>query len=281
MLAKSLLRIIDEDDRYDTTERTGCTWSDRLFGRFSWYFYFRMVFVIVDVSRRARRGLFDNDDWQRTGLRLTTLCEQCGGTLHFEGLQHARAVKCPCVVVANHMSMQETFTVPTFYLSRGGAVTVIKRALLRYPVFGPVMEAIRPIALDRVNPREDFTVVMREGLQALNEGRTVVIFPQATRTPYFDRQGFNSMGAKLAAKANVPLQPVAVKTDHIGLGQWVRDFGPLHLERPICFAVGQALDPALGARAMHERSVAFISERLMTWGARMVGQEKGEGVEHE
>ena len=57
----------------------------------------------------------------------------------------------------------------------------------------------------------------------LRNGMSVIIFPQTTRIMDFDRKQFNSMGVKLAKRAQVPVVPIALKTDAWGVGKWIKD----------------------------------------------------------
>jgi 1-acyl-sn-glycerol-3-phosphate acyltransferase len=94
---------------------------------------------------------------------------------------------------------------------------------------------------------------------------------------------FNSMGAKLAEKAGVPLIPVAIKTDFWDNGRLVRDIGPIRRERPVHVEFGAPLGPGAPARDTHPKVLDFISQRILAWGGEVAspdddGAEKnGEG----
>ena len=59
---------------------------------------------------------------------------------------------------------------------------------------------------------------MEEGSERLKKGKSVLIFPQKTRSEIFNPKEFNSLGVKLAKKNNVPVIPMAVLTD-----AWVKE----------------------------------------------------------
>jgi 1-acyl-sn-glycerol-3-phosphate acyltransferase len=168
--------------------------------------------------------------------------------------------------VANHMSMSETFILPGIMLPYTDVCTVIKESLIRYPVFGIVMQATVPIVVQRADPRADLKEVLTSGEAMLRSGRSVLIFPQATRSVEFIPAEFNSLGAKLAAKGGVPLSPVALRTDYHGIGRRFRDFGPVDMTRPAHFAFGTPIPVVGNGRAAHEQAVTFIREKVKEWG---------------
>jgi 1-acyl-sn-glycerol-3-phosphate acyltransferase len=71
----------------------------------------------------------------------------------------------------------------------------------------------------------------------------------------------------LAAKAGVPVVPVAVKTDYWGNGAILRGFGPVHRDRTIHIEFGEPLTVEGRGKAEHEKTLDFIEGRLREWGA--------------
>ena len=142
---------------------------------------------------------------------------------------------------------------------------MLKRSLTRYPIFNRIVNVIEPIAVDRTNPREDFKTVMEQGMDRLQRGISVIVFPQTTRTPTLDRQAFNTIGVKLAKKAHVPLLPLALKTDAWGVGNLLKDYGPIRPEVPVRFSFGQPLTVNGQGKSEHEEVMEFIYWKLAGW----------------
>jgi 1-acyl-sn-glycerol-3-phosphate acyltransferase len=128
-----------------------------------------------------------------------------GGKVEVEGLGHVAGVRGPVVFVGNHMSTLETLLLPGFMLPFKDVAFVVKDSLLSYPVFGPIMRAVKHIPVARVNPREDLKAVLTQGEAMLRAGVSVVIFPQATRSVEFSVEEFNTLGVKLAGRAGAPM----------------------------------------------------------------------------
>jgi 1-acyl-sn-glycerol-3-phosphate acyltransferase len=144
---------------------------------------------------------------------------------------------------------------------------VVKEKLLRGFFWGPIMRSRGPIPVSRTDPRADLETVLREGCARLAAGISVIVFPQGTRRDVFDRTQFNSLGVKLAAKAGVPLVPVAVRTDYWGSSGVFRGFGPVHRDRPIRIEFGSPITVSGRGKAEHEACLEFIESRLRAWGA--------------
>ncbi len=130
------------------------------------------------------------------------------------------------MIIANHMSTFETLILPVIAGGRRPLSFVLKESLPKYPIFGPVVLAGRPIVVGRTNPREDLRVVLHEGMARLEAGRNVVVFPQGHRRPGFEAENFNSMGIKLAKRAGVLVVPLALMTDFWSEGRRVKGCWP-------------------------------------------------------
>ena len=164
------------------------------------------------------------------------------------------------------MSLLETLMLASMVLPFSRITFVIKEELRHYPVVGHIMKGLNLIAVSRQNPREDFKVVMRAGCDFIAGGGSIFIFPQATRSVEFDIHTFNTMGVKVAAKAGVPVVPVAVKTDFQGNGKFIKDMGPIDPQKTLYFKFGRPLAVEGNGRRTHERVVEFIAENLKAWG---------------
>jgi len=222
--------------------------------------------LILRDSLMARFGKYDQERWRRSAFEIVKIIESAGGCLNVSGLTHVSENKGPVVYVSNHMSMTDTFIIPSILLSFGRLTFVVKEELLDYPVFGAIMKAIRPIAVSRKHPREDLFKVLSEGEEYIKKGYSVVIFPQATRSALFDPASFNSLGVKLARRAGVPVIPIALKTDFQGNGRIFKDMGPVYPEKIIFVEFGKPLEVKDNGSESHRIIVEFIVNNLMKWG---------------
>jgi len=254
---------------YETPARIERSLAGRLFGWSDAWYRWQVFSIIWKASRLARRGVYDRQAWLGSSFALLGLVEEAGGRLDIGGVEHLAALKGPAVCVGNHMSLLETLLLPVFILPHRELRFVVKQSLLEYPVFGSVMRAIGAISVSREDPRNDLKTVLTEGAQCLERGDMVMIFPQATRSAVFEPAAFNTLGAKLAARAGVPVIPVAVKTDFLRNGRLIKDLGRLDRSRTVRFKFGAPIEAGGNAKDAHRAVVEFIRENLRSWGGQI------------
>lgn len=241
----------------------------------SLYFYTCLIREVFQAAALAKHGRYGSADWQRSSLRVLDHLESIGVHVRVSGLEHLRDPALgPCVIIGNHMSFIETMLLPGLILPKP-LTFVIKQSLLEYPVFKHVMRSSNPIAVTRVNPRQDLKTVLDEGVQRLESGLSVVVFPQSTRSHHFEPASMGSIGVKLAKKAGVPVVPLALKTDALQNGKMIKDFGLLRLDLPVRFAFDAPLSvEGKGAEEMQQIN-DFIQAQLRKWQVESEGTANG------
>lgn len=227
-------------------------------------FYARTLAIVCRAAWRTRGG-YSMPDWAQDSLRFMAASEACGLRFFVENIRVFAQLDRPCVIVANHMSTLETFCLPGLLIPIRPVSFVLKRSLTTYPIFRQVVNAIDPIVVDRKHPREDFTTVIKQGIERLESGRSVIVFPQTTRTPSLDRKAFNTIGVKLAKKAQVPLLPLALFTAAWGTGRVSKDFGGIQPKIPVRFRFGAPLTVHGTGKNEHEEIIEFIHWNLKGW----------------
>ena len=233
-----------------------------------------IISIVCRCAWRQLRKRFDYDAWSEICMDSVSFAERLGAEVTFEGFEQRIAYNGPVVYVSNHMSTLETMVFPITLNAFGKLAIVLKKSLTEIPFVGKAALAVGSIAVTRKNAREDLKTVLEEGAKRLAAGHSVLLFPQGTRQAVFDGKQFNSLGSKLAERAGVPVVPLAVKTDILQTGKWIKDFGQVDPSKPLRFVCGPVLPAALGARATHEQSVAFIRAKIKEWGLPLV---EGEG----
>jgi 1-acyl-sn-glycerol-3-phosphate acyltransferase len=227
--------------------------------------YSQIVATVVRASRAAKETQMIEGPYVQASYEIIRAFESVGARFHVCGWQHLKGFEPPVVFIANHMSTLETFALPNILYSFSDVIFVVKESLVNYPVFGRVMRARWPIVVTRKHPRTDFKIVMEEGLKRLAAGKSVVVFPQTTRTSFFDVAQFNSIGVKLARRARVPVVPIALKTDAWTNGRLIKDFGKIDPNRSIHFEIGEPRSVSGDGRDTHQEVVDFIRNRVDAW----------------
>lgn len=134
-------------------------------------------------------------------LRIT-----CGVRYEIEGAEHIPQNGETVVILANHQSEWETLYLQ---LVTQPMSTVLKQELLKIPFFGWGMKALQPIPVDRSKPAAAMKQLLKEGKQRLDEGFSVLAFPEGTRTEPGTRGDHKKGGAMLATKSGKAILPVA------------------------------------------------------------------------
>ena len=86
---------------------------------------------------------------------------------------------------------------------------VAKENLKKIPLYGPWIVRIRSILLERDDARGAVKVI-NDGIKLLEEGFSLVIFPEGTRSLSEKTGQFKKGSLKLAIKAQVPIVPVTL-----------------------------------------------------------------------
>ena len=132
-------------------------------------------------------------------LRIT-----CGLAHEIDGWENLPAT--PTIVLSKHQSAWETLSLNLIFQPQ---VWVLKRELLRIPIFGWGLTMLEPIAINRGARVSSVEQVLTQGRARLESGCWVVIFPEGTRVAAGTRRRYQLGGAKLAERTGYPIVPVA------------------------------------------------------------------------
>lgn len=256
---------LSQDDTYKTPEDMPRALGMKLLFNSRWWFYLKFIRVIQKYRDMCLKNLDSDEEWVNASSNVFNAIEKCGGRFHIEGLDNLRKVNEPVVVISNHMSTMETMIYPAIIFPFFPITFVVKEALTKGRLFGPIMRSRKPVAVSRVNPRKDFETVLVEGTKILEKGISIVIFPQATRKLNVDPDTFNTLGIKLAKRAGVKAIPASLKTDYWGNGKKLRDFGPVDPSKRIHFAFGEPMAIEGNGKEQHRRCIEFIQSHFNQW----------------
>lgn len=249
-------------DGYETPEGEETLFSSLMP---SFVFTLSVLGIIRHDGKLARAGAYGGREWSEGSRRTLRLLERCGVRFYISGMDNMDRVDGPCVFIGNHMSTLETFVLPCLIQPRKPVTFVVKDSLVDYPWFGPVLRARDPVVVHRKNPREDLAAVLEGGVERLNKGVSVIVFPQSTRSYTLDAGLFNSIGIKLARRAGLPVIPVALRTDAWKMGRLVKDFGGIDVNAPVRFAFGEPMMVTGNGKAEHAAVCDFIAGKLAEW----------------
>jgi 1-acyl-sn-glycerol-3-phosphate acyltransferase len=138
--------------------------------------------------------------WARISLLIA------GVRLEIHGRQYLPAHG-PVIYMANH---QSNFDILALFAGLPVQFRwLAKEELFSVPLFGFAMRRTGYIPIDR-SDRKKAREGMEEAVRRINEGTSVVIFPEGTRSPDATLLPFKKGGFILALQAQVPVMPVAI-----------------------------------------------------------------------
>ena len=100
----------------------------------------------------------------------------CGIRVRVTGREHIPNE--PCIFLVKHQSTWETLWMQSLVAPQA---PLIKRELLRIPIWGWAFAMLKPIAIDRSNPRTALRQLIKQGRDRLSRGMYVTLFPEGTR----------------------------------------------------------------------------------------------------
>jgi 1-acyl-sn-glycerol-3-phosphate acyltransferase len=193
--------------------------------------------------------------WARLGLALSGVNVTLAGTEHLpDG---------PVIFMSNHQSNFDIFSLLAAMPRQ--IHWIAKKELFEIPVFGPSMRRGGYIPLDRSDGRKALQS-MDEAATTIRQGRSVVLFPEGTRTPDGNLLPFKRGGFILARKADVPVIPVTIN----GSGR----INPASQIRLSCGNIHITLHPPVVAPSELRRSEAE------TWMMETVRGQIESALEH-
>lgn len=117
-----------------------------------------------------------------------------------------------CVLAAKH---QSAFDTAIWVALLPDAAYVLKRELLSIPVYGWLARKAGMIPVDRKGGAAALRAMLRQAVEAVAEGRQVVIFPEGTRTSPGERVPYQPGVVAIAAATSAPVLPVATDSGRI------------------------------------------------------------------
>ncbi|MDH0142863.1 lysophospholipid acyltransferase family protein [Aquipseudomonas alcaligenes] len=216
------------------------------------------VFIAPFLPFRARYRLVI-----QTWCRCATWLAKVVAGIHYEVRGLENIPQQPCVILAKHQSTWETFFLSAFFepLSQ-----VVKRELLYVPFFGWAMAMLKPIAIDRSNPKAALKQLAKQGDERIKQGAWVLIFPEGTRIPPGQIGKFSRGGAALAVNAGLPVLPIAHNAGEFWPKQgWAKYPGTIQV----------VIGPVMHAEGEGPRAIAELNERAYAWVAQTQQQISG------
>lgn len=135
-----------------------------------------------------------------------------GNKVTFTGLENLKKVE-KYFVASAHQSMFETFALQ---IPLNGPIFILKKELLKIPLFGWYLKKIGAIEIIReTTTKENLNFFDKINFQVNKENRPLLIFPQGTRVGPLDQIPFKKGVGRIYERLNLPCIPVALNSGKI------------------------------------------------------------------
>ena len=116
-------------------------------------------------------------------------------------------------IACSHQSMFETFFLQTIFNS---PVFILKKELLKIPIFGWYLKKIGSIYIDRNKiTKENLGFFDQISYLIRSSNRPLIIFPQGTRLTSEDRTPFKKGASRIYDELKIKCQPVAINSGNV------------------------------------------------------------------
>ena len=153
-----------------------------------------------------------------------------GLSYQVKGVEHLRDTlkQGPCLVACKHQSAWETIALATFFES---FTFVLKKELGNVPLFGLYLKKTQMIFIDRQAGRQSIKDLLTQARHAIQNKRSVLIFPEGTRTLPDEPSTYQSGIGLLYRDLNVPVLPVALNSGLFWRRRsWIKKPGKIIIE---------------------------------------------------
>jgi len=143
-------------------------------------------------------------------------------------------------IASAHQSQFETFFLQLLFNS---PVFILKKELLRIPIFGWHLKKIGSISIDRNKITKDnlgFSDQIKNHIN--NSNRPIIIFPQATRVDVLDRSSFKKGVKRIYEELNIFCQPVALNSGSV----WPKN-GKLKSNKTLTVSILDPISPSMNS----------------------------------
>tara|TARA_Y100000590_G_scaffold250816_1_gene281716 strand:+ start:2758 stop:3459 length:702 start_codon:yes stop_codon:yes gene_type:complete len=141
-------------------------------------------------------------------------------------------------IASSHQSAFETFFLQTIF---NAPIFILKKELLKIPVFGWYLKKIGSISIDRNKITKEnlgFSDKIKSVVNSSN--RPLIIFPQATRASVEDRTPFKKGVARIYEDLKIKCQPIAINSGSV----WPKS-GKLISNKTIIISILKEINPTM------------------------------------
>lgn len=231
-----------------------------------WFFYFWISLVgTIPALKKVER--MDGENYKEERERYVDaiatkwsgkLLKLAGCEVIVTGREHIPENE-TVLFVGNH---QSNFDIPIFlHYIKGTKGFIAKKELEKMPIISKWMTAINCVFMDRDNMRKS-AIAINQGIKYLKAGRSMVVFPEGTRSRDGQPLDFKQGALKLATKSGVSIVPVTIKGSVDIMSSGSLRIKPAKVEVIISPVIYPADYPEKETKRITEDVKAIIIEKL-------------------
>ena len=172
----------------------------------------------------------------------------------------------PCIVLCKHQSTWDALVI-----NRLLRCTIVGKKELAYiPWWGQGFAMSGAILINRSTPAAARKSMTEKGKQALDDGISILLFPEGTRSEPGIPGNYRTGGAMIAEYAGVPIVPVALDSGYYWPRRsWIKYRGTIRV------AIGEPIPPSKDWRAATKQASDWIEDELAGWELPAHIRDKG------
>ena len=158
-------------------------------------------------------------------------------------------------VACTHQSAFETYFLQTIL---NGPIFILKKELLKIPIFGWYLKKIGSISIERNKvSRENIDFIDRIKVSVSKYNRPLVIFPQGTRHEFFERPQFKKGASRIYEELKIKCLPIAINSGSV----WPKN-GRLSKNKTLTISILKPIESGKESKIFLEDLQKIIYEEL-------------------
>lgn len=179
-----------------------------------WFIYFALSLILVSpfewwafhLKKNGRREEMQRLVFRCVNIWATSLLKLAGVKITVEGKENIPKDGV-CVFVSNH---QGNFDIPVLLTSLDKPNGIVaKKEIEKLPFVKGWMYLLDCVFIDRENPRKAMSTI-NEAISLVKSGRSMVIFPEGTRSKGGPVAPFKGGAFRICEKSGAPVVPVCI-----------------------------------------------------------------------
>ncbi len=165
---------------------------------------FCTLLTLLTLPFPMKYGYYPQDWWSIGAQKLLWIA---GIKLEIRGFENIPEK--PALIASKHQSAWET---TIFFQTVPRVAVVLKKELLKIPVFGWYLRKMKEIPIDRSAGAGAMKKMVRLGREAIKDGRSLLIFPEGTRIAVSKTGSYQPGVYALYSMLDLPAVPVALNS---------------------------------------------------------------------